>query len=143
MGTGAMTEAEYLELNDLEGDLAAEGLLPWRDEHCAEILSGDHPCYKAACRHNNRIEIRRTHGVESVCFNHPGREVDEIPETCSIRFARNNPDGATQEEVAVVMGYASQRVQQIENGALAKLRSGDAGREWLTAMVAAGFGENR
>lgn len=142
MGPGAMTEAEYLELNDIEHALTAEGLLPWRDESCAEILAGDHPCYRAACRHNTRIEVRRAGEANVVCLNHPGKEVDEIPETCSIRYARNNPDGATQEEVAEVLGCAGQRVQQIENAAIRKFKATEIGREWMTTMFAARFREN-
>jgi hypothetical protein len=97
--------------------------LPWNDASCADILASDDPCPRARCRHHTFFEIRRVASGEVVALNHPGKDIDEVPETCSIRFARNNPDGATQEEVAVALGCNGQRISQIEIEALAKLRA--------------------
>lgn len=53
-------------------------------------------------------------------MNFPGREIDELTETCSKRVEMRG--GLTLEEVSQVIGVVRERVRQLERDALAKLR---------------------
>lgn len=55
------------------------------------------PCPHVGCRHHNALETKG----RNVTLNFPGRNVDEMPETCSLRVARK---------------YAAERLDKVRPG---------------------------
>ena len=57
-----------------------------------------------------------------------------VMDNCALDFVEDHPDGATLEEVGAALLLTRERVRQIEESALQKVRSTKAGREFLDAM---------
>lgn len=74
------------------------------------------PCPHVGCRHNNYLEV-----TEVGTLKKPDYEPWEQPASSSC--ALDSRGGMTLGEVAKVFGMTSERVRQIENAALAKLRA--------------------
>jgi hypothetical protein len=54
--------------------------------------------------------------------NFPGREIDKLPETCSLRLADTAPDdGWSHVEIGNYMNMTEERVRQIEAEAMRKV----------------------
>lgn len=79
----------------------------------------ERPCPFLACRWNLFLDVNPQTG--SVKFNFPGKELDEIGESCALDVA--DKGGITLEEVGAVMNITRERVRQIETRALVKLWS--------------------
>lgn len=87
------------------------------------------PCPHFGCRHHAGLEV----DGDIVKLNFPGREVDEIPETCTLRVANEgerkkgnkgelgNPVMSC-EEVAEMLNVTAERVRQIEGEAKTKYK---------------------
>ncbi len=101
--------------------------LPKNYGECMELFGKDKPCPFVRCRHHLAIDIQYANDHmrrPSVKVNFPAMEVDEMTETCSIRQA----DGgcSTLEDTSQLMNLTKERVRQIEEGALLKMRRGMA-----------------
>jgi hypothetical protein len=82
------------------------------------------PCPWASCRHNLAIEVKEPTGLmvrASLKVNHPGRDFDQLDETCSLRLPLRG-DELSLEAVGKLMNIHMERVRQIEEIALAKGR---------------------
>lgn len=88
------------------------------------------PCAHVSCRHHLAVDVELTR----VRLNFPGRDVDQIPESCSLRVARKAAERReddedifaapvmTCDEVGVYMNLAAEPVRELANRALAKFR---------------------
>lgn len=88
----------------------------------ADCLPGgcneERPCVYVSCKHNLYLDVNDRTG--SIKLNFPDRDVDEIPETCSLDVAARG--GVTLEEIAEFEGKTRERIRQVEYKGLAKLR---------------------
>jgi hypothetical protein len=142
LGNGRLTREEkvFVEADVFIADATGERLGPPRTfGEC-----GDGPCAHASCRHSLLIEIGlpRNGKPPSVKNNHPGRDPQELQETCSIRAAmkaaqrKNDPDAIEDvamsfEEISRLLNLTPERARQLCDGALAKLKKRKPEmREW-------------
>ena len=90
----------------------------------AADLGASVPCPFVSCKHHVALDVNERAG--SIKSNFPDCDPDEIPHTCTLRVAERG--GATLDDVAAVMNLTRERVRQIQDIALAKLRHalGDA-----------------
>jgi hypothetical protein len=79
-----------------------------------------HRCPWVGCKYHLAIEVNERNG--SIRFTWPGLEPDEWPETCVLGVARKHPDGLTLEDVASLVGVGFDRMRQIEDEIMDKLR---------------------
>ncbi len=97
----------------------------------AECENGPRPCPFISCRQNlsadiiSVVDYRRAEMTENIRLLHPGKDdpTDIEPPTgnnCALDYA--NRGGMSFDEIAEVFDFSRQRVQQIEQGALRKLR---------------------
>lgn len=94
-------------------------LRPRTFEECDSVGLGDlFACPFVSCKHHLYLDVNERTG--SIKINFPDRDPDEIGETCSKRVEMRG--GATLEEVAAAIGVVRERIRQIEDRALAKLR---------------------
>jgi hypothetical protein len=81
----------------------------------SECIAGVRPCPWVTCRHHLFLDVRADGGI---------RENFDTPETmlatCSLDLAEDGP--RTLDQVSVLMGMSRERVRQIEESALVKLR---------------------
>lgn len=95
-------------------------LRPRTLEECDSVGLGDlFPCPFVSCKHHLYLDVNPRTG--SVKINFPGREVDELTETCSKHVEMRG--GLTLEEVADVMNLTRERVRQLQSRAIAKLKA--------------------
>jgi hypothetical protein len=120
LGNGQLTLAEVLEVDELTTELWAEGNWAERPRTRAGCLPVGEPCPFASCRHNLAVEVEGT----LVKLNHPGRDLGDLRETCSLRVA--DGPGVTVEEAGELLNLTDQSIRDIELRALAKLRSAGA-----------------
>lgn len=106
-----------------------EGLEPDPEEpprpktwgECLAVKRGtkENPCPYAGCKYHLALDV--TEGGSLVAA-FPDSDADEIPWTCSLAFVKENPDGATLEQIGVVTAVTRERIRQIESRALARLK---------------------
>jgi len=149
LGPGGLSLAEREELEVIEKELADGGGSRVRPRTLSECPPDGSPCPWVSCKHHLAIDVlqnvsglREGHerrAAEVVKLNWPGRDVDELEETCSLRVAaragRKKPTTALRtkgirslpvlscEEVSRLMNSTAERVRQIERVALAKLEA--------------------
>lgn len=132
-GPERLTREEFSEMEDTIEELTAEGA--WRppadfdDPACVKIRTGEsnEPCAWARCRFTLIGSFSAARGG-TFSLNHPDKDVDELRETCALRFAVRHrqaarPDGnrgargpaavATYEEIGEALGVTPQRVNQV------------------------------
>lgn len=132
-GPDRLTREEYSETEDLIEALTAEGT--WKppadfdDPACVPIRTNvsDKPCPYARCRYSLIGSFSPARGG-TYSLNHPDKDVDELRETCALRFAIRKrtsarPDGsqgargaaavATYKEIGEALGVSPQRVNQV------------------------------
>lgn len=85
----------------------------------AECEDGPRPCPYAGCRYHLGYEVLRTGSIVEV---YSGTEIWDMPHTCALDFAETPH---TLDEVGAVLQLTRERVRQIEEQALAKLRDAD------------------
>lgn len=94
-------------------------LRPATFEECDSVGLGDlFPCPFVSCKHHLYLDVNERTGA--IKINFPDRDPDEIGETCSKRVEMRG--GATLEEIATLTNRTRERIRQIEDRALAKLR---------------------
>lgn len=118
-------------------------LRPKTFTECERAGLGDTtPCPFASCRYNLTHDVNPRTG--SIKENRPGAEVEDYPDTCTLRVA--NEGGRTLEQVAAAMNLTRERIRQLESRALAKVRAslGEAGLgiDDLSAFIDASKREN-
>lgn len=106
-----------------------EPRLPRRPRVRGDCANSPRPCPWVSCRHNLFLDID---GKGSIKFTHPGLDVDQMVDTCSldvaddaIRKALEMPDdhGALGlRAVGDFLGIGLERARQIERKALAQMR---------------------
>jgi len=82
-----------------------------------ECRDMERPCPYVGCRHHLYLEVLPSGSIK---FNHPGLELHQMRETCSLDAAEREP--SSQEWTGVLLNLTHTRVEQIEIEALAKLR---------------------
>jgi len=139
IGNARLTRKERVELAAARAELA--GVYRRRPKSYADCLKRKGPCGFVSCRHNLFLEVDYRVIPPVVKLNFPGMDIDEIPETCSLKVAdeREGPappgrarpeafsslctgDGHTQERVGELLNITDGWVQQFEVQALAKVR---------------------
>lgn len=89
--------------------------LPLTRGECEEV---PRPCPYVSCRMNLFLDVSPRTG--SIKLNHPDLEPDEVAFSCALDVAELGP--ATLEEVALVFNWVRERVRQVEDIAIEKLR---------------------
>lgn len=82
--------------------------------HCENAAR---PCPWVSCRYHLYLEVRADNLVR---FNFPDREPEELLESCALDIATGGSH--TLEAVARLLGVSRERIRQIEDAALDKLR---------------------
>jgi len=83
-----------------------------------DCKGGPRPCPWASCAHHLAIDVNPDSG--SIKFNHPGKELWEMEETCALDVADRG--GITLEEVGVFLGLTRERIRQVEVRGLTRLK---------------------
>jgi len=91
----------------------------------ADCIDAPRPCPYASCRYHLLLDVKPKTG--SLVLNFPGKDVDEIPETCALDVAAE--DGVTLERVGELTNMTRERVRQIEQAIFTK-------RPWLMKFFA-------
>lgn len=99
----------------LEVDLAA---LP-RPSSRAVCRDGPRPCLFVSCRYHLYLDVDPRSG--SVHLNFPDKEVWELEETCALDLAERG--SVTLDHIGELLGVTRERVRQIEQSALGRLRA--------------------
>lgn len=84
----------------------------------SECRNGPRPCAFAGCRYHLALDVDARTG--SVRFLFPDVPIEDMPETCALDVAERG--GATLEEVARTLNVVRERVRQIEDIAMRKIR---------------------
>jgi hypothetical protein len=116
----------FFDLTDLPEDLDADlpddpdfdlaAVLEQRPRTRADCSKGPRPCPWVQCRHHLFLDVRQD-GV--VRINFPGGP-ESMLSTCSLDLANDGPRNL--EQISVLMGMSRERVRQLEERALVKLR---------------------
>lgn len=85
----------------------------WR----ADCVDGPRPCPWVSCKWNLYLDTTK---AGSITLNFPGLDVDEVPNNCALDVA--DLGGVTLEQVGQVMNVTRERVRQVTEDALAKMR---------------------
>lgn len=86
----------------------------------ADCASGPRPCPWVSCRHHLYLDVG---AGGSVKINHPGKEPDELAESCALDVADRGD--LTLEQVGDVMNLTRERVRQIELAVAGTLRESE------------------
>jgi hypothetical protein len=81
-----------------------------------DCLAMERPCCFVSCKHHLFLDVTPNGSIK---FNFPDREVEDLPETCSLDVA--DQDGATLEDVGELLNVTRERIRMIEVVALAKV----------------------
>lgn len=131
LGRWGPTKAERRDTRALERDLDAHGVDRRRPRDEADCPPEGEACPFVSCSMNLYLDVDHRGRVK---LNFPGKEIDELEETCALRFARRikPPEDdydvleSTRENptdvVAAMFNITPERLRQIEAKALAKAR---------------------
>ena len=97
------------ELEPLEG-------LPERPRYREDCCNGPRPCPFVSCRYNLVVDVTPAGSLQ---LNHPGKELEELSETCALDVADRG--GLSLAEVGKLMNVTRERVRQLEEQGLAKV----------------------
>lgn len=90
-----------------------------------ECKSTTRPCPFVSCAHHLYMDVNPESGA--IKLNFPHLEVWEMAETCSLDVADRG--GITLEEVGAILNLTRERIRQVENRGLTKLRAHLPGEE--------------
>lgn len=85
----------------------------------ADCLSMGRPCPFVSCRYHLYLDVNPKTG--SIKLNFPNIEVWEMEESCALDIAERG--GITLEEVGAIMNLTRERVRQLEESALEKVKN--------------------
>lgn len=107
--------------------------LPQRPRTRGDCLPGGsnamRPCPFVSCKYHLAVEVT---AIGSLVHNHPGREIDELPETCALDVADRGEK--TLEELGRILGVTRERARQIAEDALMDLHAELRARRGLTSL---------
>lgn len=89
-----------------------------------ECVDGARPCPFVSCRHHLYLDVKKS---GSIVFNFPNRELEELPQTCSLDAA--DLGGLSLEEAGSLFNLTKERMRQLEILALARLEVGVKGHK--------------
>lgn len=84
----------------------------------SDCRHGVRPCPWVGCRYHLLLEVLSNGKIK---YNFPGKEFDEIPETCALDVADRGVH--TLDQVGNYLNLVRERVRQIENDVITELRS--------------------
>lgn len=119
IGRKRLTRKERRELAELTRSLAMGRHYKRRPKtvgECAALVPG--PCPWVGCRFNLFLDVDEETGVTRIAF--PGKEIDELEETCALRVAAKGEH--TLERTGELVNVTLERLRQIEEVALVSLR---------------------
>jgi len=85
----------------------------------ADCVDSMRPCPWVSCRHHCALYVTSKGGLHIAW---PMLQIGEVPYTCSLDAADDGP--LTLEEVGNILNVSRERVRQIEEGGLLKMRDG-------------------
>lgn len=88
-----------------------------------DCKSMSRPCPFVSCSHHLYLDVNPDTGA--IKINFPRLEVWEMRETCSLDVADRN--GITLEEIGAILGVTRERIRQVENDGLAKMKDAPDG----------------
>jgi hypothetical protein len=95
---------------------------PERPVTRADCINGPRPCPWASCRHHLYLDVvPGRKGDNRVNLPHDDKELEEIPETCSLDVA--DRQAITLEACGKLFNVTRERVRQIEARALRRLKA--------------------
>lgn len=102
----------------------------------AACIDGPRPCPMVSCPHSTYLEVDPITG--GLKLNHPDKEVEDLPEreSCVLDVVDDNPDGITLDEAGRILGVSRERIRQVEERLLRKVR----GNRRLAALAADAIG---
>ena len=92
---------------------------PQTRAECTQGEFAERPCPFVSCKYHLYLDVSERSGA--IKLNHPGLEVDELPESCALDVA--DRDGVTLDEIGAIMNVVRERIRQIEAKGLAKLKA--------------------
>jgi hypothetical protein len=111
-----LTRQELFEVREIEADLAE--VIAQRPVTRGDCVGGERPCGWVSCRWHLYLDV--SPATHSIKVNFPHLEVWEMPETCALDVA--DRAGKTLEEVGGVANLTRERIRQLEDETLARLR---------------------
>ena len=90
-----------------------------RPKYRNDCLNGPRPCPFVSCKHHLYLDVSPNNG--RLVVNHPGREVWELDQTCSLDIAERG--GVTLEEISNLMGLEAGSIRQMEIRALGRFEA--------------------
>jgi hypothetical protein len=105
--------------------------LPIYEEYASErpktrgdCVDGPRPCPWVSCRHNNYLDEKQSGPTagRAVILNFPDIEPHEVPPERSCALDIADKGGATLEDVALITNLTRERIRQVQDMALIKLR---------------------
>lgn len=137
LGSSPLTMAERAELHALEDDLREEGVFDERPRKWSECQDSEGPCGWVSCRANLYLEVlanpRDPSRPPTVKLNFPGKDIDELEETCAIRVGQRLQElreTMSQEEVGQLLNLTHEWVSKIAESGIAKVREALDIEEW-------------
>lgn len=92
----------------------------WRPVQRKDCLDGIRPCPYVACRHHLFLDVDPRSG--SIRLNYPDKQVWDLDESCALDLAHDGKE-LTLEEVGEIIGVTRERIRQIENIALKRMKN--------------------
>ena len=86
---------------------------------CQHGPHAERPCPFVSCKHHLYLDVNERNG--NIKLNFPDVEVWELPETCALDVADRG--GITLEEVGAIMNLTRERIRQLEDLSLARLKA--------------------
>jgi hypothetical protein len=91
---------------------------PKTREECLTGRNSQRPCSYVSCKYHLYLDVNPVTG--SIKLNFPDKEPGELEHSCVLDIAEM--DGATLEEVGKYLSLTRERIRQIEEGGIRKLR---------------------
>lgn len=118
-----LTRVERWDWADAEGAILASGIkTPVRPSKFSKRCHRG-PCPFVSCRNHNYLDVDPETGA--IKINFPGKDPTELKDPCAKRLGRRAAKNGVEtpvKRVARALNVTSERVRQIERGAIVKLR---------------------